>query len=29
MRVPLAARHEPAEVQNTLPTVLFIFEHKT
>ena len=29
MRVPLAARGEPAGIQNRQSSVLYVFEHKT
>ena len=29
MRAPLAARREPAGVQNKQPNELYVFEHKT
>ena len=28
MRVPIAARREPAGIQNRSPNVLYVFEHK-
>ena len=29
MRAPLAARREPAGIQNRPPNVLYVYEHKT